>query len=278
MAVATRLMRRCWEREGQYIRLVVFYAGLRGSLKGSQSDDAVQVLRDQLVSPTPGLVICSVPESETYRKGAHARVVLLKARLKQLCTTWNPEFLNASKVLEGKGGLVKEKNLYTNEASTLIAAEIAKVLFFRSKACTLSQTRPSPAHQHRAECTDADTRSEGPASYAGWNKTSRSGTGLPSRNDSTALSGAHCDTGDKSTASCRTGSPTRRPCPRLLLRNDSASAGAQPPARRNSTGIRASAPTVGGTKNGDSTSPIPCQQPYMPPPPTVQQAPLHPRS
>ncbi|KAH7967963.1 hypothetical protein HPB52_004404 [Rhipicephalus sanguineus] len=100
---------------------------MRDSLKGSQSDDDMQVLRNHVASTAAGFVICSVPESEAYGKEAHARAILLNARLKKLCSTPNPEFLDTSKVLEEKCGLIKEKNLYTGEASTLIVAEIAKV-------------------------------------------------------------------------------------------------------------------------------------------------------
>ncbi|KAL1436315.1 hypothetical protein MTO96_049824 [Rhipicephalus appendiculatus] len=155
MAAATRVMRRCWEREGQDIRLVVFHAGFRDSLKGSQSEDAmqVQVLRDQLASAAAGFVICSVPESEAYGKEAHARAILLNARLKQLCSTSNSEFLDTSKVLEEKCGLIKERNLYTDEASALIAAEIAKVAksFLGAKRSRYRKRNqpPTPAHQRR---------------------------------------------------------------------------------------------------------------------------------
>ncbi|KAH7972899.1 hypothetical protein HPB52_018513 [Rhipicephalus sanguineus] len=190
IAAATRVMRRCWEREGQDIRLVVFHAGHRDSLKGSQSEDDMQVLRDQLASTAAGFVICSVPESEAYGKEAHARAILLNARLKQLCSTPNPEFLDTSKVLEEKCGLNKEKSLYTDEA--ILPGGLVQGYY-----PGMVQAPPGYSHQH-------------------------GGAPLP-------YSRVH---------------PPQEE-PRMMIAH----------------------------------SPIPCQQTYMPPPPTAQQAKsLHPRA
>lgn len=100
IAATQRLLQRYYDRAENCNRLVVIQAGLKDAINGTQTEAAIQVLRDLVIPSTRELIVCSVPEIVSAGKEIHARTVLLNAQMRELCRDSSATFANLSKTFE----------------------------------------------------------------------------------------------------------------------------------------------------------------------------------
>ncbi|KAH7955015.1 hypothetical protein HPB49_023977 [Dermacentor silvarum] len=100
IAAMQRLLQRYYDRAENCNRLVVIQAGLKDAINGTQTEAAIQVLRDLVIPSTRELIVCSVPEIVSAGKEIHARTVLLNAQMRELCRDSSATFANLSKTFE----------------------------------------------------------------------------------------------------------------------------------------------------------------------------------
>ncbi|KAH8009087.1 hypothetical protein HPB51_010277 [Rhipicephalus microplus] len=124
--VATPVHRRTPRGSWPLSPAVVLLVGATDAIRGTRTEDVVQVIRDSMALYAERLVICSVPEVTTREKVTLARAITLNAQLKKMCSILRATFLDNSKQLE-EGWLVRDSALYVADIATQVATRLATI-------------------------------------------------------------------------------------------------------------------------------------------------------